>query len=190
MTLSCNNTFPKRTYGPGVYINEVTVADVQDISGTTLPFLERPVDIGIKLYLDIGREFQPELIIAGNFKRDPSTNEVIGWGGAFVVQEALSRLGYQGELEPNNSISDKVLLAIVGKRFLRLSYISGMREGGKPRYSDWNHIATVEEGPEDLLSRWKHSLSKGYPKKYCPDLLVQGTETPVTLQPIVHGDSF
>ena len=93
MTLSCNNTFPKRTYGPGVYINEVTVADVQDISGTTLPFLERPVDIGIRLYLDIGREFQPELIIAGNFKRDPATNEVIGWGGAFVVQEALSRLG-------------------------------------------------------------------------------------------------
>jgi len=171
MTLSCNKRYQKRTYGPGIFINEATIADVQDVSGLILPFMERPFEIGIKLYLDIGRNFQPELVIAGDFKRDPATGEVVGWGGAFVVQEALSRLGYTGPLEDGNKIPEEVLLELVGKQFLRLSYVSGQKENGKLRYSDWNQIATPEEGPDDLLLRWKRSLQRGYPRNFRPELM-------------------
>ncbi len=175
MTLSCEKQWYKRTYGPGIYVNEVTIAGAEDVSGVTLPYLQRPMDIGIKLVLDIGRDFQPELVIAGNFKRDLETGEVIGWGGAFVVQEALLRLGFTGSLESGNRMPASILAGLVGKRFLRLSYVSGRKENGQLRYSDWSHIATTEEGPEDLVRRFKWSLTKGYPRNYRPEVL---NETP------------
>lgn len=171
MTLSCDRTFTKRTYGPGIYINEVTVANVVDISGEILPFRDQPYDIGIKLVLDIGRDFQPEMLIAGSFKRDPVTQEVVDWGSAFVVQEAIAKLGFTGRLLEGNRIPEEVLQTLIGKKFLRLSYISGMKEGGKPRYSDWNIIGKIEEGSESLAQRFRKSLAKGYPKNYRPHLL-------------------
>jgi len=187
MTLSCDKKYQKRTFGPGVYINESTIADVQDISGMTLPFMDHPVDIGLKLYLEIGRNFQPELVIAGDFKRDPATGEVIGWGGAFVVQEALSRLGYTGTLTPTNELPAGILEPLVGKKILRLSYVSGEKDNGKPRYSDWNQIGTPEDGPDDLLLRWKRSLQRGDPKNYRPQLL---EETPIETKPTNGEDTF
>ncbi|MBI5020551.1 MAG: hypothetical protein HZB59_03870 [Ignavibacteriales bacterium] len=180
MTLSCNKPFSKTTYGPGIYINEVTIVNASDISGEQLPLSEQPIDIGIKLTLDIGKEFQPQMIIAGNFKRDFDSGEVVGWGSGFLVQEALARFGYNGTLDEANHIPTDIIDSLAGKKFLRLSYISGVREGGKYRYTDWNQIASVEEGADFLLSRFKRSLAKGYPRNYHPDLL--DMPAPVTEQ--------
>ena len=168
MTLTCDTKFQRRTYAPGVYINEATIVKAEDVSGEKLPYLQRPVEMGLKLTLDIGREFQPELIIAGELKHDTATGEVIGWGSAFVVQEALSRLGYTGPLTIQNRIPADVLNGLVGKKLLRLSYVSGVRENGKSRYSDWNQIGTPEDGVEELLARWKRSVRRGYPSNYRP----------------------
>ena len=63
MQLTCANPFSTRTYGPGIYINEVTILNAEDISGQQLPYMEQPVDIGIKLTLDIGKDWQPEMIL-------------------------------------------------------------------------------------------------------------------------------
>jgi hypothetical protein len=131
--------------------------------------MERPVDIGIKLTLDIGREFQPELTIAGNFK--VTDGEVTGWGSAFAVQEAFSRLGYEGALDDGNRIPQGVLETFIGQKILRLSYVSGTKPDGRLRYSDWNLIGSVEEGAHALVKRFKKSLAKGYPKNYRPELL-------------------
>ena len=195
MTLSCKSPFNSSTYAPGIFINQVTVVGAVDVSGTQLPFMERPIDIGLKLTLDIGRDFQPELLIAGNFKRDPKSNEVVGWGSAFVVQEALARLGYTGTLEGDNRIPADVLAEVVGKHIYRLSYVSGQKDGGKLRYSDWNQIATLEEGGDDLLARFKKSLTRGYPKNYKPDLLTEpAAGVPTALQTVavaaVEDDPF
>jgi hypothetical protein len=176
MTLSCKNQWQKRTYGPGIYINEVEIVAAEDISGAVLPYLERPVDIGVKLTLDIGKEFNPELVIAGNFKRDPDTGEVVGWGSAFVVAEALSRLGHTGPLDEGNGIPPGVLESVIGKRFLRLSYVSGMKQDGRFRYSDWNQIGTLEEGPHALAARFSRSLAKGFPKNYRVEVLTSTTQ--------------
>ena len=189
MTLSCDSPYNRNSYGPGVYINEVTIAEVQDMAGQTLPFFDRPFDIGFKLMLDIGRDFQPELVIAGNFKRHPISDEVIGWGNAFVVQEALTRLGFKGDLDPNNVIPAHIFSALIGKKFLRLSYVSGVKENGKFRYTDWNNIATVEEGAESLSHRFKRSLTKGYPRNYHPDLL-ERVESDVTFPPVTEEEPF
>ena len=173
MTLSCANQWKKSSHGPGIYVNEVKVVEIEDISGTQLPFMQEPVDIGIKLKVDIGRDFLPEMIIAGNFKREHDTGEVIGWGGAFVVQEVLSRLGFTGELDRNNRIPPEALAGAVGKKFLRLTYISGVGRSGGKRYTSWHQVATPSEGAENLVERFKRSLRRGFPKNYAPDILEQ-----------------
>jgi hypothetical protein len=186
MTLSCTNPWSANHYGNGIFINKVTVANVEDISGQQSPFLDTPFDIGIKFVLDIGRDFQPELIIAGNFKRDPITDEVIGWGNGFVVQEALAKLGYTGNLEDGNKIPPEILKEFIGESFYRLAYVSGLKGNGKPKYTDWNQIATLEEGADSLMKRFKKSLQKGYPKNYRPSLL---DETPPVEEAVtVTGD--
>lgn len=181
MTLSCANPF-KTSYGPGILISQVKIIDVEDISGEQLPFLERPVDIGIRLFLDIGRDFNPELIIAGNFDRDAHTDMVRGWGSAFPVQQALTKLGYQGPLTKGNKIPANVLQSIIDKSFYRLSYVSGLKDSNKLRYSDFNIIGSIEEGPEVLAKRFQKSVLKGYPKNYHPELLEPKEEEPVTAE--------
>jgi len=171
MTLSCDKPSQLPEMPLGVYVNEATIVKVEDISGTTPVFMSRAVDIGLKLTLEVGREFQPVMLIAGNFRVDIKTGEVIGWGSACVVQDALYRLGYTGPLDPSNRIPPKVLQDLVGRQFWRLSYVSGVKQNGKPRYSDWTTIGAIEDGHDDLIARWKHSRSRGYPRNYRPDVL-------------------
>ena len=154
-------------------MNLVTITDAIDISGQQLPHLTQPFDIALCLTLDVGRDFQPELIIGGNFKKDVNTNNVIGWGSGFLVQDVMNRLGYNGPLEEGNSIPRTALQSLVGKKFYRLSFVSGIRDNGKFRYSDWNQIASENEGTESLMKRFMQSVAKGYPKHYKPELLEQ-----------------
>ena len=184
MTLSCDKPFNNNNYGKGIFINLVKIASAEDISGQQLPFLEQRIDIGIKLLLDIGRDFQPELIIAGNFDRNTITNDVQGWGSGFLIQDALYRLGYSGNLTADNRVPQAALDALKGHQFYRLSYVSGTKDNGKPRYSDWNNIASVGDGPDSLAKRFQKSLLKGYPKNYRPELL----DEPVAVSATVTND--
>lgn len=170
MTLSVNKPYSKPYFGKGIFVNEATIFSIEDVSGTTPRPLTNPVDIGVRLVLEIGKDFQPELLIAGNFKRSES-GEITGWGSAFPVQELFSKLGFKGNLNSDNSLTDEALEAMLGKKFLRLSYVSGTKNNGKVHYSDWNIIATPEEGAESLAKRFQSSLSKGYPKNYRPESL-------------------
>ena len=181
MTLSCDRPFAANNYGKGIFINLVKIATAVDISKMQLPFLEQPIDIGIKLLLDIGRDFQPELIIAGNFERNAITEEIQGWKSAFVVQDAMYRLGYSGNLTVDNRVPQAALDALKGHQFYRLSYVSGTKDNGKLRYSDWNNIASVGDGPDSLAKRFQKSLLKGYPKNYRPELLDEPVAVPATV---------
>lgn len=171
MTLTTENRFKSNLYGKGLYINLVTIIDAEDISGTTLPFLDRPIEIGVKLTLDIGKEFQPELTIFGEFEKDINSGEVIGWGSAFSIQELLYKLSFQGRLDDNNTIPAEALKSLVGKQFFKLSYVSGIKDNGNLKYSNWNLIASVEEEPESLVKRFQKSVLNGYPKNYRPQLI-------------------
>ena len=130
-------------------------------------------------------------VIAGNFKRDINTGEVIGWGSAFLVQEALSRLGFNGNLEEGNRLPADILPNFIGKSFYRLSYVSGVKGDGKFRYTDWNQIASLDEGIDNLASRFRRSLSKGYPRNYHPDLVDGGLADITVSAPVeIEEDSF
>lgn len=171
MTLTTENRFKQNLYGEGVYINLVTIADAEDISNTQPLFLDRPIEIGIKLKLEIGREFQPEMSIFGEFEWDQDTNEIIGWGSAFVLQELLYKLGYKGPLNSNNTIPQEALKNLIGKQFFKLSYVSGIKDNGDLKYSNWNIIAATDETPESLANRFHKSVVNGYPRNYRPELV-------------------
>jgi hypothetical protein len=189
MTLSCERPTGIPDLPLGVYVNEATIVSVEDVSGTTPSFMSRPVDIGLKLTVEIGRGFQPQMLIAGNFRRDIKTGEVVAWGSAIVVQDALCRLGFTGALDPGNKVPAKALQGLVGVTFLRLSYVSGTKNTGKPRYSDWTTIGSLSDGSEDLIARWTHSRSRGYPRNYRPDVL-GATTVNVIIPNKVEEDPF
>lgn len=184
MTLSCDKPFSTNKYGPGIFVNKATIVDAVDISGQAYGYMQNPCDIGIVLVLDIGRDFQPELIIGGLFKRDVNTGEVVAWGSAFIVQEALSRLGFTGRLDPGNKIPKAALSALKGRPILRLSYVSGTRENGKLKYSDWSQIGVPESGESELVGRFRKSLSRGFPKNYRPELVDAGVPLEPTSAPL------
>lgn len=190
MTLSCDKPFSAGKFGNGVFITKAKIISVEDISGKAHRYMQMPCDIGIVLTLDIGRSFQPELIISGQFKRNGDTGEVIGWGGAFVVQEALVRLGYAGVLDPGNKIPKAALNSLVGRQILRLAYLSGTKDGSKPRYSSWPQIGTPESGEQELASRFARSVSRGFPRNYNPSAMDGAGTVDVTVQPVVEEDSF
>ncbi len=45
---------------------------------------------------------------------------------------------------------------------------------GNSSITDWNQIATLEEGPDSLVARFHKSLNRGYPKNYKPELVLMG----------------
>ncbi len=188
MTLSCdssaNGGLPK-----GIIVGKVTIVGVEDISGTTPQHLQFPVDIGIKLTLDVGKSFQPEMIIAGNFKRDNSTGDVVSWGGGFVIQDLLIRMGYLGKLNEGNTIPSEALESLKGKSFLRLSYVTGLKQDGRPRYSDWTQVAAEDESRESLVARFHRSVAKGYPKNFRPEVLEVETSKQSNSENVVE-DAF
>ena len=170
--------------------SKVKILEVADISGQQLSHMKSPCDIGVELKIDIGREFTPTMVLWGDFKRDNQGN-VVGWGGAFVLRDFLTKVGYKGELGENNSLTPEIIAFLNNKEFIRLSYLSGIKEGGRYRYSDWNQVASVEEGATGLVQRFRHSVEQGYPRNYHPELVNNdGTSFPSVTTPLGEIATF
>lgn len=156
---------------PGVFLNEGRIISVTDISGTKPEYYSNPVDIGVELKLEIGRSFQPTLRIAKNFKHDDKGN-IVDWGAAFPLREFLEQIGGT-KLDDNYRIPAELLEAIVGKDIIRLSYVTGVKEGGKLKYKDWDRIMFKGSGdPLALAKRFIDEYKRtGYPKNYHPEAI-------------------
>jgi hypothetical protein len=172
MTLQIND---KKPTSDGILVQEVTILAIEDISGTQPMFLKKPCEIGIKVKLDIGKEFQPDFYVTGAFKRDD--HDVIqDWGGAFKIRDFFNRLAMPCDMVADNADQPtryefpfEFVNGAVGKRFLKLSYVSGKKANGKTRFADWTEIGSVEETPEDLIKRFKANVAKGFPSNYTPN---------------------
>lgn len=159
--------------GPSrVMLSKAKILAIEDISNKKVEYLGKTYEIGVSLTIDIGKEnFKPTYTVAGNFKRDVA-GKVIGWGSAFVLRDFFSRLGFDGELNTDHTIPAEALTYVVGKEFLRLSYLSGIKGDGRPKFSDWAQIGALGEDM-DLLKRFEASVATGYPKNYHPELSTQ-----------------
>lgn len=165
---------------PGIYINVGKIIGTKDVSGQKPnDYAEQPCEVGLKIRLDIGQSFQPEMSFAGRFKRDEA-GRITDWGNATTVKIFLSNMGVKGALDANNKIPVEVLQSLLGKEILRLSYVKGVKESdpSKLAYGTWNTVILAGEGQDKvLLDMFKKSLKKGYPKNFHPELLDRQDDT-------------
>ena len=158
-------------------VQKVAIADFNVTYGEKREWQQYADDIGIDLVLDVGQEFQPTMYIGGSFKIDEMNNTIIGWGRAYKVKMFFDAIGLPVRLAKGSVVADNRLPAdakdhIIGKEFLRLSYVSTKtKPDGSNRWKDWQDTAKVgDEG--SLKSAFSKSVQDGYVK----DFLKPGTE--------------
>lgn len=176
MALSCKNTGNGggTQIAPGVYVDAGKIADVGVLTGEQPNGFKRTIEIGVKLYLDKGLDFQPEINVFGDFKRN-SAGQVIGWGGAFPVRDLLSRVaGFNGDIdEQTKKIPDAVLRELLGKDIQTIRYVYDLKEG-KLKYTTMMAVFPASTSVEEITKYWNDQRKKGYPKDYNPALVENG----------------
>lgn len=183
-----------KSIAKGIYIDEVRIIAARDVSGKKpSQFLhslknvpadsltdksKTPVDLGIEVKLDVGRDFEPVMSFYGWFKREGNT--IKDWGSAFKVRGLFDAVHVKGDLDSANRIPPAQIKELVGQKFLRLTYVRGTRKGDdgkmKPAYNTWDEVGPINEkdpdaGKQALLEKFQKSLKRGYPKNFKPDAL-------------------
>jgi hypothetical protein len=163
MVFTIGSDYPTRD-NRGIFVNNATVRVVTDLSQQPLPFIGKSFDLAIKVVLDIGRAFDKEVMIFGNFKRSPE-GTVLGLGSSFKVCRFFECFGIKGELTSDNGIPPEWLSIPVGMQCAILDYRVGVKENGKNKYFTWDMIGADSEL---LLAEFLKNVSRGYPRNYQP----------------------
>jgi hypothetical protein len=164
------------SYLAGTFVGIATIVSAKDISKQDIFNNGNPVDCGVSLTLDVGRDFQPEFRIYGNFKSDAGK---LSWGSAFKVKELFNKLGIEGKLNDDGTIPEEALLAMQGRQVIRLSYVRGFNSNtNKKQYADYQHVETcsdfnnekeVEKVSKDLTNKFLKDVQAGWIKNYSPN---------------------
>lgn len=161
----------------GIFIDEATITKAESVSNQDVYKKGEPVDVGVKLTLDIGKSFFPEVIIAGNTKIADGN---VSWGAAMKVKIFLNDMRVQPsdwKLDPDNSIPQALLDQLVGKRVMRLQYPSGINPAtGKTSFRTYNRIVLADmrtrEGQDAktfLKAKYDADVVAGYVKPHVKD---------------------
>jgi len=159
-----SNTSNKRT---GVFVSEATIKNIVVKYDVQEEWQKRPDDIAVFLTLDVGQNFDYEMRIGGFFNRNED-GSVKNWGAALKVKILLDALNIKGSLTKDWQLPDEIVEEMMGKKFLRLSYVSGTKDNGKARWFDWNEVGRL--GQEDRLKeRFMKAVNDGWVKNFRPD---------------------
>jgi|TARA_R100001530_G_scaffold2796_2_gene4498 hypothetical protein len=159
-----SNTSNKRT---GVFVSEATIKNIIVKYDVKEEWQKRPDDIAVFLTLDVGQNFDYEMRIGGYFNRNDD-GSVKNWGAALKVKILLDALNIEGKLTDDWQLPDEIVEEMMGKKFLRLSYVSGTKANGKPRWFDWSEVGKL--GQEDRLKeRFMKAVNDGWVKNFRPD---------------------
>ena len=151
----------------GVFISEATIKSLTVKYDVKEKWQKRADDIALYLVLDVGQDFDYEMRIGGYFNRNDD-GTIKNWGAALKVKILLDSLGIEGKLTDDNRLPDEVIEDMVGKKFLRLSYVAGTKQNGKTLWYDWNEVGKI--GQEDRLrEKFMKSVNDGWVKNYKPD---------------------
>lgn len=164
----------------GVYASLVTIAKITDLSNH--PDLNRPknlrndgteyqICIEVGYQRDDGQDWSTRFY--GDWKADPVTGKIKGWNAfANGVQDFFATM--YGDIEEvgnrlndNYTIGENITKPLIGRKFYRISYISGLKDDGKGRYKDWNKIFLEDATIEDMQNAWARVSVKM--KSYTPE---------------------
>jgi hypothetical protein len=159
-----SNTSNKRT---GIFVSEATIKNIVVKYDIKEEWQKRSDDIIVFLTLDVGQNFDYEMRIGGYFNRNDD-GSVKNWGAALKVKILLDALNIKGKLTEDWQLPDEIVEEMIGKKFLRLSYVSGTKDNGKARWFDWNEVGRL--GQEDRLKeRFMKAVRDGWVKNFRPD---------------------
>ena len=151
---------------PGVFVQNAKIIQVNDLSGTVHPRIEKAFDLYILLTLDVGRSFQPTFELFGTFHRD-AENKVVEWGDAFKIGRLFANCGLKLVLNENDRIPSDMLEALKGRSFSWLKYIKGAKrsDATKPMWVSWDMTGKADKHDElkkSFMARVKQGKVKGF----------------------------
>lgn len=172
MGLNTNfGTSDTKKYMSGVFVNNVSVVSVKPIYGGTEWQNEKyKDDIGIEVVIEIGQSFQPTFYVGGRLKKD-DFGEPVGLGSVRRVAEFFTAINVDVLMDDSGKLDETNLEDCVGKEFMRLSYVSGKRDNGKLKYTDFQTVASAQSEKRDLVSTFKEHINNGWIKNYRPEVM-------------------
>ena len=155
-----------------IFVDKAKIATVQIKYGVKEDWQTYSDDISIHLTLDIGKDFQPNMYIGGNYKKDDVSGEIVGWSTAFKVKMFFDSIGLPIMLDKGKNPQSSRLPAdaeqrLIGKEFLRLTYISTKtkRDGGQ-LWKDWQETRMPSYEVSKFKAEFKDSVGKNYVKDF------------------------
>lgn len=168
------NNFKKTTSGSvefmsGVFVNEVKIKDIKSVyGGTDWQNAKYKDDVGLSVEIDIGQNFFPTHYIGGRLSKD-DFGEVVSLGSVRRVDEFLAAIDVDVKLTDDYKFEEDALRDCIGKKYLRLTYVSGKRDNGKLKYSDFQTVANAGENKRVLIDEFKKHVSNQWIKNYRPE---------------------
>ena len=155
-----------------IFVDKAKIATVQIKYGVKEDWQTYSDDISIHLTLDIGKDFQPNMYIGGNYKKDEVSGEIVGWSTAFKVKLFFDALGMPIKLDKGMQPQSSRLPAdaeqvITGKEFLRLTYVSTKtKKDGSPLWKDWQETRNASYDHNKFKAEFKEAVGNNYVKDF------------------------
>ena len=155
-----------------IFVDKAKIASNQIKYGVQEDWQTYSDDISIHLTLDIGKDFQPNMYIGGNYKKDEMSGEIVGWSTAFKVKLFFDAIGMPIKLDKGMQPQSSRLPAdaeqvITGKEFLRLTYVSTKtKKDGSPLWKDWQETRNASYDHNKFKAEFKEAVGNNYVKDF------------------------
>ena len=162
----------EKKYMDGVFVSNVTIGDVTPVYGGKEWQNEKyKDDIGLDIKLEIGQNFQPVFYLGGRLKKD-EFGEIKDPGSVRRVMSFFDAINMNPEFDDNYKLKDTdILRDCVGREFMRLSYVSGKRDNGKLKYTDFQQVASASSQKREIVDLFKTHVTNGWVKNYRPEVM-------------------
>lgn len=155
--------------GSGIICKDVTIEDVQDLSGQVHEKILKPFELMFELQVNDGK-FTSKFTIFGNFKRKED-GTFDNFGATFKIGELFTSAGLQMELDDATmKVLPELTAQLKGKKISLLKYIGAakLKDGVyKPTWYTWD--ITMPAGKNDThRARFLKGVADGKIKDFNP----------------------
>ena len=129
-------------------------------------------DMSISMTLDIGRDFNPRFYIGGNFKKDETSGQVLGWGTAYKIKLFFDAIGMPIRLSKGKLLQDQRLpqgaeSQLIGKEFARLTYKSTkLKKTGDNMWKEWQETRPTSVDHAEFKDIFRNAVANNWIKDF------------------------
>ena len=129
-------------------------------------------DMSISMTLDIGRDFNPSFYIGGNFKKDETSGQVVGWGTAYKIKLFFDAIGMPIRLSKGKLLQDQRLpegaeSQLIGKEFARLTYKSTkLKKTGDNMWKEWQETRPTSVDHAEFKDVFRNAVANNWIKDF------------------------